>query len=157
MSNFKRRDEDSIAWRFLGEGDGVDYYVVNEASENDSLTGVYGEERSECWTYPLYMNGTLRFVQEAVEGSKERTCYELYKADGGRFTHSGRESECRDMEEYEAKELARISEKIEVHKSIFDDMVALLNRMNSEEREYDFEEEISSVCLNLTIYGYMNN
>jgi len=31
-------------WRLLGSDNNYDYYVVNEASGKDSLTGVFGSE-----------------------------------------------------------------------------------------------------------------
>lgn len=45
--------ENISAWRYLGEKDGVDLYVVNEACDRDSITGVYGDEPGDYWSIPV--------------------------------------------------------------------------------------------------------
>ncbi len=82
----------SDGWRYLGSDDKTDFYVANEGSENDSLTGVFSEEGGDYWSYPIHLSSILLSVQNEPEDSDASICYRLYKDSGGRFTEDASEA-----------------------------------------------------------------
>ena len=83
MKKFKNHPAND-AWRYLGTDEEYDYYVVNEASDGDSLTGVYGDNGGEYWSHPLYLsNGAKDAKKHPFD--YVRKCYKLYKEQGGKY------------------------------------------------------------------------
>ena len=126
--------ETSPAWRYLGSDGITDYYVVNEASGNDSLTGVFSEEPGDYWAYPIHMNSVLAEVQkEEYSNGGAAYCYKLYLEQGGKYTHNAEEAMAKERKEWEYKEFREITAEVTIPLHLFSSMEELLLLVASEQ------------------------
>ena len=143
----------SEAWRYLGTDEVNDYYVVNEAGEDDSLTGVFGNNPGDYWSCPIHMNSVLRMVQEKDDDHEFKKCYNLYKEQDGKFTHDGAEAEQKEKDEWFAREEAKLARQITIPYYLYEDTKEVIkNFLKSNNKDLPYMDELEGVLDDMDIF-----